>query len=75
MSTLYIRDVPEEVSAELKLRAARSGTSLSAYVNRELARIAATPSNADLLRSLREQPRSAGPTRSEILDALRESRR
>ncbi|OFT44356.1 antitoxin [Brachybacterium sp. HMSC06H03] len=75
MSTLYIRDVPEEVAAELKLRAARSGTSLSAYVNQELARIAASPSNADLLRSLREEPRASAPTRSEILDALRDSRR
>lgn len=74
MSTLYIRDVPEEVTAELKLRAARSGTSLSAYVAKELTRIAASPSNADLLRSLREEPRTPAPTRSEILDALRDSR-
>ena len=74
MSTLYIRDVPEEVAAELKERAARSGTSLSAYVNAELARIAATPSNADLVRSLRGHSPQTGPSRSAILDALRDAR-
>lgn len=74
MSTLYIRDVPAEVAAELKDRAARSGTSLSAYVNRELARIAATPSNADLVRSLRQLSPSTGPSRAEIMEALRDAR-
>lgn len=74
MSTLYIRDVPDEVAAELKERAARSGTSLSAYVNLELARLAATPQNADLVRDLRSRPRAGGPSRTEILETLRDGR-
>lgn len=74
MPTLYIRDVPDEVAAELKERASRSGTSLSAYVNLELARIAATPRNADLVRDLRARSRSVGPSRAEILETLRDGR-
>lgn len=74
MSTLYIRDVPEEVTAELKARATRSGTSLSAYVNIELARIAATPSNAELVQNLRTRSLPTGPSRTEILETLREAR-
>jgi antitoxin FitA len=74
MSTLYIRDVPDEVAAELKERAARSGTSLSAYVNIAPARIAATPSNAELVRNLRTLSGSTGPSRSEILETLRDER-
>lgn len=36
MTTLYIRDVPEQVAATLKDRAASAGMSLSAYVTGEL---------------------------------------
>lgn len=74
MATLHIRDVPDDVVAELKVRAARSGMSRSAYVNIELARITATPSNAELVRNLRALSEPTGPSRTEILKALRERR-
>ncbi len=48
MATLYVRDVPLEVAETLKDRAAAEGKSLSAYVNAELAKIAARPTNAEI---------------------------
>ena len=75
MTTLYIRDVSDEVVEALKERAAAEGRSLSAYVARELARIAARPTNAQIVERLRDQDRSAGPTAQEILDAVEAGRR
>lgn len=75
MSTLYIRDVPDDVTATLKQRAADAGMSLSSFVKAELTRIAERPTNAQLLDRLHNQERSSRPTRSEILEALESSRR
>jgi len=50
MTTLYIREVSEEVAETLKQRAAAQGKSLSAYVGAELAKIAARPTNEESLR-------------------------
>ncbi len=75
MKTLYIRDVPDEVAAVLKDRAAAEGKSLSAYVGAELARIAARPTNAEIAARLKERDRSTGPTPDEIVAAVRAGRR
>ncbi len=75
VGTLYIRDVSDEVAETLKERAAAEGKSLSAYVGAELARIAARPTNADLVRGLRARDRSTGPTPAEIVEALESGRR
>lgn len=75
MSTLYIRDVPDDVTATLKQRAADAGMSLSSFVKEELTRIAERPTNAQLLDRLHNQERSSRPTRAEILEALEASRR
>lgn len=75
MSTLYVRDVPPEVSKALKERAAAEGKSLSAYVVGELSRIASRPTNAEVVARLRERDRTDGPRTSEILDALEDTRR
>lgn len=48
MSTLQIRDVPDDVRRTLKERAARSGKSLSSYALEELARSARRPTIAEL---------------------------
>lgn len=74
MPTLYIRDVPEDVAATLKERAAKSGQSLSGYVTAELSRVAATPSNAMLLERMRNRSHSGGPGRVDIVEALRTER-
>ncbi|GGO68649.1 FitA-like ribbon-helix-helix domain-containing protein [Nonomuraea cavernae] len=75
MATLYIRDVPEPVAESLKERAAEAGMSLSAYVARELADIAARPTNAEIVKRLKARDRSHGPSTAEILEAIEAGRR
>lgn len=75
MATLYIRDVSDEVVEALKERAAAEGRSLSAFVARELARIAARPTNAQIVDRLRNRDRSEGPTAREILAEVEAGRR
>lgn len=75
MSTLYIRDVPEDVTETLKQRAADEGKSLSAYVAAELVRIASRPTNAQVVARLKARSRSDGPTADEIVTAVQEGRR
>lgn len=70
MSTLYIRDVPDDVTATLKERASASGQSLSAYLAGALTRLAATPTNEQIVERLRARDRSNGPARSDILAAV-----
>jgi hypothetical protein len=75
MTTLYIRDVTEEVAETLKQRAAAQGKSLSAYVGAELAKIAARPTNDEIVERLRARDRSNGPTTDEIVAAVQADRR
>lgn len=75
MATLYIRDVDDAVAETLKERAAAAGMSLSAYAARELANIAARPTNAEIVQRLKAKDRSAGPSTAEIVEAVRNSRR
>ena len=75
MTTLYIRDVPDEVAETLKERAAAEGKSLSAYVSAELAKIATRPTNAQIVAALRARDRSAGPTSDDIVDVVQAGRR
>ena len=57
MTTLYIREVSEAVAETLKQRAAAQGKSLSAYVGAELAKIAARPTNEEIVARLRARDR------------------
>ena len=75
MTTLYIRDVSDEVAATLKERAASEGMSLSAYVAAELARIAARPTNEQIVARLRARDRSSGPSTDDIVAAVQADRR
>jgi len=75
MTTLYIRDVSEDVAATLKERAAAAGMSLSAYVAAELAKVAARPTNEQIVARLRVRDRSGGPTSDEIVAAVQAGRR
>lgn len=75
MTTLYIRDVSEEVAEVLKARAAAEGKSLSAYVGAELTKIAARPTNAEIVARLKQHDRSDGPSADEIVAALQADRR
>lgn len=52
MKTLYLRNVPDEVVARLKILAARSGTSVGAVAVRELAEVSRRANNVALLAAL-----------------------
>ena len=75
MTTLYIRDVTDDVAETLKARAAAEGMSLSAYVGAELAKLATRPTNAQIVARLRERDRSSGPSATEVVDAVTSGRR
>ena len=75
MTTLYIRDVAEDVAKELKERAATEGLSLSAYVAAQLTAIASRPTNEQVIRRLRTRDRSTGPDTAQVVEAVRAGRR
>ena len=75
MTTLYIRDVSDDVAATLKERAASAGMSLSAYVAAELAKIATRPTNEQIVARLRARDRSIGPSSDDIVAAVQAGRR
>jgi plasmid stability protein len=56
MSTLQIRNVPDEIHRELKSRAALAGMSVSEYLLLELRRSLERPTRAELLRRLATRP-------------------
>ena len=77
MSTLQIRDVPEDLKVVLKTRAAAAGQSLSEYALAELRRSAERPTMAELTARIRQRggPREdMEPSAAEILRAERDAR-
>jgi plasmid stability protein len=72
MKTLQIRNMSDETHAELRLRAARAGMSLSDYALAELERRTSKPPIAEVLERARN--RSGGATRQQIVDAIRAGR-
>lgn len=49
MPNVLVRDLPEDVHADLQLRAEASGQSLQQYLATELTRLARTPTMTDVL--------------------------
>ena len=70
--TIQIRDVPDEVHAILRSRAAAAGQSLSVYLLRELVRVAERPPVADVL--ARARTRHGGARTTDIVAAVRSGR-
>jgi hypothetical protein len=70
MPLIQIRDVPEEVHAELVRRAERAGLSLNRYLLQELRQIAGRGRNAEILRRAQARP---GPklSRASIINEIR----
>jgi plasmid stability protein len=73
VKTIQVRDVPTEVHARLRRRAAQAGVSLSDYVRAELEVVARRGDNAEIL--MRAAARDAPITIDDIHDAVREHRR
>ncbi|MGI8729233.1 MAG: FitA-like ribbon-helix-helix domain-containing protein [Solirubrobacteraceae bacterium] len=70
--TIQVREVPEEIHRELRARAAAADASLSAYVLRELTRVAERPPVADVLE--RAAARAGGARGAAIVEAVRSGR-
>jgi plasmid stability protein len=69
---VQVRNVPDQVHAVLRERAAEAGLSLSEYLLRELRQLAERPARADVLR--RAAHRGGRLTFEEAVGAVRASR-
>lgn len=71
---IQIRNVPDDLHRELKIRAAAAGMSLSDYIKRELSR----RSRKSTIREIRARSKGRGTgstlTTQDIVDAIREVR-
>ena len=72
---IQIRNVPDELHREAKIRAAKAGMTLSDYLLRELRRILEVAAVEDLLAELeRQEPPALSETPAEAIRAERDSR-
>jgi antitoxin FitA len=69
---LQVRNVPDDVHAELRRRAQVAGVSLSEYLLRELERIAARPPIEEVL--ARSASRRLDISMAEVVETLRSER-
>ena len=69
---IQIRDVPDDVHATLRARAAAAGMSMSEYLQSELIELAARPTLEEVV--TRAQARHGGVSRDEIVQVVRELR-
>lgn len=72
MPLVQVRDVPEATVNALKARAAEHGLTLTSYLRAELDRLAARPSNAEIIDRLARRDRRGGPS---VADTVTEIRR
>ena len=72
MALLQVRDVPEATLNALKAQAAERGLTLAAYLRGELEKLAARPTNAEIVERLARRNRRGGPT---VTDTVAEIRR
>ncbi len=71
---VQIRDVPEQVHAVLKARAARAGMSLSDFIKQELERTVQQPTMQEWLERTRQaKPIPTEQSGAEVVRALRDS--
>ena len=76
MSMIQVRNVPDDLHRELKVRAAKEGLTLSEYALNELRRSASVPLVGELRSRLSERPLRPypGETAADALRAERHSR-
>jgi antitoxin FitA len=70
--TLQIRDVPDDVHATVRARAAGAKLSVSEYLLRQITELAEQPTVAEVLERARQ--RSGGVRGEDIIAAIREGR-
>lgn len=74
MPLVQVRDVPEETVNSLKAHAAERGLTLNAYLRRELDRLAARPTNAEIVDRLARRDRRGGPSVADTVAEIRKTR-
>jgi antitoxin FitA len=74
MALIQIRDVSETTVRALKARAAERGLTLTAYLRAELNRLAARPTNAEIVERLARRNRRGGPTAADTVAEIRRIR-
>jgi len=74
MPLVQVRDVPQATVDSLKQLAAERGLTLAAFLRAELDRLAARPSNAEIIDRLARRNRSGGPPIAESVAEIRRVR-
>jgi antitoxin FitA len=74
MALVQVRDVPEATLNALKAQAAERGLTLTAYLRGELDRLAARPTNAEIIERLARRNRRGGPTLADTVAEIRRTR-
>ena len=75
MKMIQIRNVPDELHRDLKIRAAKEGISMSDYVLREIRKALDRPMRQEILQRLRAQPvRRLKRSAADVIRGERESR-
>ena len=74
MALVQVRDVSETTLNSLKAHAAERGLTLTAYLRAELDRLAARPTNADIVERLARRERDGGPTLADTVAEIRKTR-
>ena len=71
---IQIRDVPDDVHAVLRVRAAKAGMSMSEYLRSELICMTEKPTMAELFARIQSRPPN-NVSRQSIVDIIRQARR
>lgn len=74
MATVHLRDIPDDTLTTLKVRAARAGQSLQAYLRQLLEVEAATLTTEEAAREARQIAARSSVTADDVLDAITEAR-
>jgi transposase len=74
MALVQVRDVSEATVRALKAQAAERGLTLTAYLRAELDRLAARPTNAEVVERLARRNRRGGPTSADTVAEIRRIR-
>ncbi|HET6752255.1 MAG TPA: antitoxin [Actinomycetes bacterium] len=74
MALVQVRDLSEATVRALKAQAAERGLTLTAYLRAELDRLAARPTNAEIVERLARRNRRGGPTAADTVAEIRRIR-
>jgi antitoxin FitA len=74
MSNLQIRNVPEDVHAVVRARAAAQGLSVSEYLLNQITDLARHPTQVEVFARAAKRARQGGPTLDDILASIDEGR-